>query len=202
MTGFKLCTGTPLLILCRGRRANERMSKYSMFREETGEYLVLSSSSTCCHTHSSSAIPTRFSPSLLLLLGVQTQPPQGTGASVLPSARFHADMAPQTRWQHENRAHFTSLRPPRNPNKSFACSGFILAHYARRACSWVIWGELSGQPACVLQASPEPKGYSGVIVSKQGMASEREAHRHKKQHRRMGNGYSPRGLEEEYPVSA
>lgn len=113
---------------------------------------MVSSAYICCHTHSSSALPTCFSPSLLLPMGVQTQPPQGTGASVLLSARLRADTAPQTKWQHENGAHFTSLHPPRNPDKSFACSGFILACHARRACSWVIWGELSGQPACVLQA--------------------------------------------------
>lgn len=138
------------------------MSKYNMFREETGEYLVVSSSYTYCHTHSSSALSSRFSPSLLLPMGVQTQPPQGMGVSVLLSARFPADTAPLMRWQHENGAHFTSLHPPRNPDKRFACSGFILAHYAQRARSWVIWGELSGQPACVLQAGtahqPRAKG--------------------------------------------
>lgn len=162
------------------------MSKYSMFREETGEYLVVSSFYICYHTRSASALPTRCSPLLLLPppMGVQTQPPRGTGTSVLLSARLHADMAPQMRWQRENRAHFTSLHPPRNLNKSFACSGFILAHYAWRACSWVIWGELSGQPACVLQAGmahePEPKGYSGVTVSEWGTASGGEAHRSEK----------------------
>lgn len=42
------------------------MSKYNMFIEKTGEYLVVSSSYIYCHTRSSSAIPTCFSPTLLL----------------------------------------------------------------------------------------------------------------------------------------
>lgn len=73
------------------------MSKYNMFREETGEDLAVSSSYICCHTHSSSALPTRFSPSLLPPRGVQTQPPQGTGAPVLLLARLRAGTAQQTR---------------------------------------------------------------------------------------------------------
>lgn len=119
-------------------------------------------------------------------MGVQAQPPQGTGAPVLLPARLCADTSPQARRQHENEAHFSSLHPPRNPDKSFACSGFVLGHYARQACARVIWGELSGQPACVLRrvqhTSSEPEGYSGVIGSEQGTASGREAHGNEKQH--------------------
>lgn len=80
------------------------MSKYSMFREETGEYVVLSSSYICCHTHSS-ALPTRFSP---LLVEFKHN-----------LHRVWGLMALQKEWQHENRAPFTSLHPPRNPDKSF-----------------------------------------------------------------------------------
>lgn len=49
---------------------------------------------------------------------------------------------------------------------------------------------------------PESKGYSGVVVSEWERASGRGAHQNAKQHTRMGNDSCPRGLEEEYPISA
>lgn len=59
---------------------------------------------TSAATHSS-ALPTRFSP-LLLEFKHNLHRAQGL-------------MALQKEWQHENRARFTSLHPPRNPDKSF-----------------------------------------------------------------------------------
>lgn len=162
-----------------------------MFREKTQEYLVLSSSYICCCTHSSSALPTRFSP-LLLEFKHNLHRPRGL-------------MALQKQWQHKTRAHFTSLHPPRNPDRSFVRSGFILADCARRVCSGLC-GVSSGQSPCVLQAGTahgsSVKGLFWGCSQPVGNASGREAHCNAKQRRRMGNDSCPRGLQEEYPVSA
>lgn len=175
-----------------------------MFREETGERLVVSSSYICCHTHSSSALPTRFSPLLLPPTGVQTQPPQGTGASVLLSARLCAGKRDGSR---KTESVSPLCTPLETPARAFVGSGFILAYYARRACSWVIWGELSGQPACVLQVGTvhEPRAKELFWGYSQRAGERLQGEKHtgiEKQRRRMGNSYSPQGLEEEYPVSA
>lgn len=167
------------------------LSKYSMFREETGEFLVLSSSYICCHTHSSSALPTRFSPLLLefkhnlhrawgLWLckrsgSIKTEPISPLCTLLETLIRALCDLA--SFWQ--------------TVKERFALGCL---------------GELPGQSPCVLQAGTAhgsgSKGYSGVVVREWETPSGREAHRNAKQHRRMGNDSCPRGLEEEYPISA
>lgn len=157
--------------------------------------MAVSSSYICCHTHSSSALPTRFSPSLLPPRGVQTQPPQGTGAPVLLPARLRAGTAQQTGRSMKTEPASplcTLLETPTRALRALALFWHTMHGGLALGSSGV--RSLGSPCLCsrwVRHTDPEPRGYSGVIVSERGMASGREAHRNEQQHRRMGNGSSP-----------